>query len=95
MIMLSKTKAKQILRDIRKQYVDQDPPIQCKDLARINIIALREAAGMSPKDVAEALGYTVQTVKRWEKTYPPFDRIPEIAELYGVENKELFPGYPF
>lgn len=93
--MLSKTKAKQILRDIRKQYVDQDPPIKVKELARINIIALREAAGLTQKDVAEALGYTVQTIKRWEKTYPPFDRIPAIAELYGVKNQELFPGYPF
>ena len=56
---LSKTKAKQILRDIWKQYGDQAPPIKVKELERINIIALQEAAEMSQKAVAEALGYTV------------------------------------
>ena len=46
----------------------------------------REKAGLSQKDVAEALNISRQSVSKWEtgKAYPDIDNLIILSELYNV-----------
>ena len=46
----------------------------------------REKAGLSQKDVAEALNISRQSVSKWEtgKAYPDIDNLIILSELYDV-----------
>lgn len=47
--------------------------------------ALREAAGLEKKDVAERLGYGLSNYGSYEtKTLPSIERLAELADFFGV-----------
>ena len=52
---------------------------------------LRTAKGMTPEQLADALGVAFQSVSRWENgtNYPDVELIPEIAIYFGVSTDEL------
>lgn len=58
--------------------------------------AAREAAGLSQRQLAYRLDVATSTVSRWEKAIcdPISDRLPQIAEILGVEIKDLFEEVP-
>jgi transcriptional regulator with XRE-family HTH domain len=55
--------------------------------------AYREVAGLSRKEAAMKLTVSGATLSRWEagKVMPGDEKKLEIAELYGVEPRTLFP----
>ena len=55
---------------------------------------LRQKAGNTQLDLANAIGVTGQAVSRWElnAAYPDMELIPSIANYFGVTIDELF-GY--
>ena len=54
----------------------------------------REAAGLSQKDVAEALNISRQAISRWEngKSYPDLDNLVLLSDLYHISLDELLKG---
>lgn len=58
-----------------------------------NLKALRRAAGLTQDQVAEHLGIGGPAVSSWErdKSLPDPDRLPMLAELYGVEISDVEP----
>lgn len=58
------------------------------------ITALRKAAGMTQKELAEKLNISDKTVSRWEReeSAPDLTLIPVIAEIFGVTCDELLRG---
>lgn len=56
-----------------------------------NIRQRREAAGMSQKKLAEALGCGMTTLVGWEKDVnaPPGDKIVMMAKLFGCSTDEI------
>lgn len=52
---------------------------------------LRAESGMKQKKVAEALGVSEDTIRRWENgdTYPNAPQAIELAKLYGVAVDEV------
>jgi transcriptional regulator with XRE-family HTH domain len=53
---------------------------------------LRKQRKITQERLAEAIGVSSYTIRRWEKAIdaPEFDRLEVIAEALGVEPKELF-----
>lgn len=54
---------------------------------------MRENAGLSQREVAEALGYgSAQFLSNWERniSHPPINSIRKLAKLYGVDAELLF-----
>lgn len=53
----------------------------------------RDAAELSRKEAALKLNVSVPTISRWENgiVMPDDDKKVEIAELYGVDARTLFP----
>ena len=52
--------------------------------------ALREMVGLSQSEVAAALGYSVQSVKKWERAESPEYRVPERAAEYMEREFDAF-----
>ena len=52
---------------------------------------MRKQAGLTAKDVAMAMGVTIQNVFNWESGayLPPTKRLPELASLYGCTVDDL------
>ncbi|MEM7416809.1 MAG: helix-turn-helix transcriptional regulator [Gemmatimonadota bacterium] len=48
------------------------------------VIRLRDLRGWNQKQLAERLGTHKNTVVRWEDSGPPHDRLPALAEAFGV-----------
>ena len=59
----------------------------------VRLKTLREKAGLTHEDVAEALGVDPRTIYRWEsaKTDPQIKQLPILAEIFCVEVRTLFP----
>ncbi len=55
------------------------------------LAGLRVTAELKQKDVANIFGVTQGTVSFWENgvSKPSFDKIPLLAELYGVTEQEI------
>ncbi|MYZ35996.1 MULTISPECIES: helix-turn-helix transcriptional regulator [unclassified Streptomyces] len=55
--------------------------------------ALRRSRELPQQWLADKLGVTHVTIAGWEngKRFPPFDRLPAIAEAFGLPLDELFP----
>ncbi len=53
---------------------------------------LRTEKGLTQKEVAEKLYISPMSVSRWEsgKSYPEYEILPKLAELYGVPLARLF-----
>lgn len=53
----------------------------------------RDAAELSRKEAAFKLGVSVPTISRWENgiVMPDDDTKVEVAELYGVDARTIFP----
>ena len=51
---------------------------------------LRTEKGLTQKEVAEKLYISPMSVSRWEsgKSYPEYEILPKLAELYGVDNSQ-------
>jgi transcriptional regulator with XRE-family HTH domain len=60
-------------------------------LSKANFKALRERVGMSQQDVADALGVSCRTVKRWEheadRREPPADAFNLLRERLGTQRQ--------
>ncbi len=58
------------------------------------IAALRRAAGMTQRELADRLNVSDKTISRWERDdgYPDLTLIPVIAEIFGVTSDELLRG---
>lgn len=54
----------------------------------------REACGLSPRDVAEALHVTQQAVSQWEKgkSFPDVGNLVKLSDLYGMSLDWLLKG---
>ena len=54
---------------------------------------LREKAGLTPEDVAGAIGTSATSVYRWEAglRQPQISDLPKIAETLGVKARTLIP----
>jgi len=54
---------------------------------------LREKAGLTLEHVAIAAGVNTRTIYRWEssQTDPQIRHLPILADLFGVEVRNLFP----
>lgn len=54
----------------------------------------REACGLSPRDVAEALYITQQAVSQWEKgkSFPDVGNLVKLSDLYGMSLEWLLKG---
>ncbi len=59
-----------------------------------NLKALRGARALSQKDLAEKLGFSFQTVSKWERneSLPDIDTLIEIASFFGTTTDSLL-GY--
>ncbi len=59
----------------------------------IRLRELREKAGLTVPELAERIGVPAQTIYHWEIGKPTFrlDLIPALAEIYGIEPRELLP----
>ena len=55
---------------------------------------LRKRAGLTQEELAEQLGLSYMTIRRWEtmKIIPRFDEIKKIAEILHVRESELLNG---
>lgn len=58
------------------------------------IYQLRKLSMLRRQDAAAALNVSVSTLKRWEKTEPPYDvqKLKAIAAFYGVTEEQLREG---
>ena len=60
-------------------------------MSKAHFKALRERAGMSQQDVADALGVSCRTVKRWEheadRREPPADAVELLERQLGVQRE--------
>ena len=60
-------------------------------MSKANFKALRERVGMSQQDVADALGVSCRTVKRWEheadRREPPADAVELLEGRLGVQRE--------
>ena len=59
-------------------------------MSKANFKALRERVGMSQQDVADALGVSCRTVKRWERAdrrEPPADAMRLLEGQLGVQRE--------
>lgn len=56
--------------------------------------ALRKEQGWTQEQLAERVGVSRRTVSRWEtgSNLPDLSLLPELADLYGVELRELLDG---
>jgi transcriptional regulator with XRE-family HTH domain len=57
------------------------------------IAVLREAKGLTQRQVAESLGIDVSTVRNWEKSrdgVQMFVRVARLCELFGCQPSELY-----
>lgn len=56
------------------------------------LAGLRVTAGLTQTDVANALGISQGAVSAWERgeNNPGFDKIHQVAKLYGVTAQEIF-----
>ncbi len=59
----------------------------------VRLRMLREKAGLTPEQVAEALGVKPRTVYRWEsmQTDPSIEQLAELAEVLAVRIRTLMP----
>ena len=64
---------------------------------KISLEAARVNAGLSQKEVATALGVSNRTISSWEngKTFPSFEKINKLCELYRVslDNLNFLPNH--
>jgi transcriptional regulator with XRE-family HTH domain len=67
--------------------------VEAVELMGSRLRRLREAAGLSQRDVAERLGVSQQAVGKWERENDPGARWLELAALYGIT--ERYPDAPF
>ena len=58
------------------------------------IRALRREAGMTQRDLAEALGVTDKAVSKWERGLgcPDVSFLPQLSRLFGVDLEKLLQG---
>lgn len=58
----------------------------------LRVKSLREAAGLTQRDLAKSVGVNCSTVCKWESgaIYPTADRIPKIADTLHCTIDELF-----
>ena len=66
--------------------------IEIKSLAQF-LKDARASAGLSQKNVSDALGYTtVQFVSNWERGMrePPARVLIELVQLYGIDSETLY-----
>ena len=59
----------------------------------VRLRALREKAGMTVEEVADATGIPFKTYYNWEasRSLPSIDKLPDIAEVFGVEIRTILP----
>ncbi len=59
----------------------------------IRLYELRKKAGLSAEQVAEVLGIPSATYYNWEasRNLPSIDKLPELAEILGVEIRTVLP----
>ncbi len=60
----------------------------------VRLRMLREKAGLTPEQVAEALDVSPNAVYRWESdlNFPRISLFPKLAELYGIsKTRDLLP----
>lgn len=55
------------------------------------ITEFRSKLGMTPNQFAQKLGISVQTVHRWEKTFPPFHQVFKLRSLVEEGNGTTIP----
>ena len=57
-----------------------------------NLRTYRKRCGYTQKEVAKALGVTVQAVSRWERgnCYPDLPLLPRIAAFFEISSDQLF-----
>lgn len=55
---------------------------------------LREAKGMTQKELADALGRSQQAIHFWEtgRQSPPYDVLPALAAVFGLDYNALVPS---
>ena len=61
----------------------------------VRLRKLREKAGLSPQEVADAMGVCLAAVYDWEsqRNFPKIVNFPQLAELYGLrKSKDLLPN---
>jgi len=61
----------------------------------VRLKTLREKAGLTHEDVAEALGVTANAIYRWESglNFPSIPLFPQIAELYKLKRgRDILPA---
>ena len=65
-----------------------------RDSTGSRLKALRIRYGLSQKDLAEQLGYSVSTISNWEcdRTIPRADCIVDIAQFYKVSVEYILCG---
>ena len=58
------------------------------------IRALRREAGMTQRELAEALGVTDKAVSKWERGLgcPDVSFLPQLSRLFGVDLEKLLQG---
>lgn len=68
--------------------------IMVKEGLSIRLQKAREACGLSPRDVAEALHVTQQAVSQWEKgkSFPDVGNLVKLSDLYGMSLDWLLKG---
>ena len=54
----------------------------------VRLRALREKAGLTPEEVAEKMGVTVQTVYHWERarSFPKLEQLLLLANILGLKS---------
>ena len=64
----------------------------CRIMIGERIIEYRREHGISQREFGEMLGVTSQAVSKWERDVccPDISLLPELAEVLGVELRELF-----
>ena len=65
-----------------------------KPIIARNIAALRQAAGMTQLELAEALHYSDKAVSKWERaeSVPDISVLKQVADLFGVTVDRLITG---
>ena len=53
----------------------------------VRLRTLREKAGLTPEEVGEKLGITINTVYHWERahSFPKPDQLPQLVEVLGLK----------
>ncbi len=59
----------------------------------VRLRMLREKAGLTPEQVAEAVGVSVKSIYNWEQAVrtPPFDSLPLLSDALGVKVRTVLP----